>query len=45
MIPIVEAFGAPVTEPHGNTARKISGSVASGRRSANTLEVSCQTVS
>ena len=45
MIPIVETFGAPVTEPHGNSARKTSSRETPGRRSASTLEVSCQTVS
>ena len=45
MIPIVETFGAPVTEPQGNSARKTSTSEASERRSPATPEVSCQTVS
>ena len=42
---IVRAFGAPVTDPQGNRARKISVSPASGRSRAVTSEVSWCTVS
>jgi hypothetical protein len=45
MIPIVEAFGVPVTEPQGNSARKVASRSAPGVTSASTVEVSCQTVS
>ena len=43
MIAIVEAFGAPVTDPHGKSARKI-GARPSTATSASTVEVSCHTV-
>ncbi|GIU98707.1 MAG: hypothetical protein KatS3mg014_0323 [Actinomycetota bacterium] len=42
---MVETFGAPVTEPLGNRARKIPTRSTSGRSSAVIVEVSCQTVS
>ncbi len=42
MISMVRAFGAPVTEAHGNSAAKISGSGAAVR--AATVEVICSTV-
>ena len=45
MIRIVRTFGAPVTEPLGNSAPKTWSSVVPGRRSASTVEVSCHTVS
>ena len=45
MIRIVDTLGAPVTDPLGNSAAKMSPSPISGRRSALTVDVSCQTVS
>ena len=45
MIPMVATFGAPVTLPDGNNARKTSASAAPGASSAATVEVNCQTVS
>ena len=45
MISIVRTFGAPVTDPHGNVAAKMSNRLTSGRVSAATVEVICQTVS
>ncbi len=45
MIRIVRTFGAPVTEPLGNSARRTSiGSAPPGSRDV-TVDVSCQTVS
>ena len=44
-MPIVETFGAPVTDPHGKSARNTSTREASPRRSAATVDVSCHTVS
>ncbi len=45
MICIVRTLGAPVTLPLGNRAAKTSRSRRPGSRSAETVEVSCQTVS
>jgi hypothetical protein len=41
---IVRCFGAPVTDPHGNSARNTSVSPTSSRARAVISEVSCQTV-
>jgi hypothetical protein len=43
MISMARILGAPVIEPQGNSARKISGRSAS-TGSATTREVICQTV-
>jgi hypothetical protein len=45
MIAIVETFGAPVTEPLGNRARKTSVRAIPGLSVPPIAEVSCQTVS
>ncbi len=45
MISIVRTFGAPVTDPLGNRPRKMSASPMLGSSSAETVVVSCQTVS
>jgi hypothetical protein len=45
MSSIERCFGAPVTEPDGNSARKTSTSPVPGLGRAVTSEVSCQTVS
>ena len=45
MSSMVRCFGAPVTEPDGNSARNTSTSPVPGRGRAVTSEVSCHTVS
>ena len=45
MTPIAATFGAPVTEPHGNSAANTSSRPTSARGRAVMSEVSCQTVS
>ncbi len=45
MISVVRGLGAPVTDPEGNSATKISSSPTSSGTSAEMREVSCQTVS
>ena len=45
MIAIAAIFGAPVTEPQGNSAPKTSSSPVDGGTCACTVDVSCQTVS
>lgn len=42
---MVRSLGAPVIDPHGNNARKMSDSLVSGSISAVTSEVSWWTVS
>jgi hypothetical protein len=41
---MVLAFGAPVTDPHGNSAWNTSASPTPSRARAVTSDVSCQTV-
>ena len=41
---MVRRLGAPVIEPHGYSAVKISASVASGRSCARTVDVICSTL-
>ena len=45
MISIVRTFGAPVTEPLGNNPRNTPATPTSASSSADTVVVSCQTVS
>ncbi len=45
MICMLRTFGAPVTEPLGNSARKTSARPAPGASSEDTVDVSCHTVS
>ena len=45
MICIVRTLGAPVTDPHGNSARSTSAVLRPGSRRAVTVDVICHTVS
>ena len=44
MISMVRRLGAPVIEPHGYSAAKMSASVAPGRSVAVTVDVICSTL-
>ncbi|OIQ66345.1 hypothetical protein GALL_520880 [mine drainage metagenome] len=44
MMPMLLRLGAPVTEPQGNSAAKMSAQFGRPATSASTLEVICHTV-